>query len=197
MRIASELERYRPFGEQEKRDLPLMRDWLENARTPLLRDNAIAHFTASAWVINPSRDRVLLIYHNIYDSWAWTGGHADGEDDLESVARREAEEESGIVRLKPLLDGPLSVEILAVNGHEKKGSYVSTHSHMNVTYLFEADDSLPLRAKPDENSGVGWFSVSEIPAVCREEWMVKRVYDKLCRKVAMLLKYENAVPRDK
>ena len=51
---------------------------------------------------------MLLIYHNIYRSWAWTGGHADGETDLRAVARREAMEESGVSGLRDLGDAPLS-----------------------------------------------------------------------------------------
>ena len=34
-----------------------------------------------------------MIYHNIYNSWAWTGGHADGNENLVEVALKEAEEQ--------------------------------------------------------------------------------------------------------
>ena len=62
--------------------------FLEESERPFERANRLAHFTASAWVTNARRDRVLMIWHNIYRSWAWTGGHADGETDLCAVARR-------------------------------------------------------------------------------------------------------------
>lgn len=52
--------------------------------------------TASAWVVNKDRSKVLMIYHNIYNSWSWLGGHADGETDLLAVAIREVREEAGI-----------------------------------------------------------------------------------------------------
>ena len=29
--------------------------------------------TASAWVVNPGRTKVLMVYHNIYKSWSWLG----------------------------------------------------------------------------------------------------------------------------
>ena len=45
--------------------------------------------TASAWVVNKDRSKVLMVYHNIYNSWSWLGGHADGETDLLAVAIRE------------------------------------------------------------------------------------------------------------
>ena len=97
--------------------------------------------TASAWVVNKDRSKILLAYHNIYDSWAWLGGHADGEKDLLKVALKEVAEESGVKNIKPVSEDILSVEILTVDGHEKKGVYVPSHLHLNVTYLIEADDT--------------------------------------------------------
>lgn len=49
-----------------------------------------------------------MAYHKIYDSWAWLGGHADGERDLLKVAVKEVKEESGVVHVRPLLDNPFS-----------------------------------------------------------------------------------------
>ena len=58
--------------------------------------------TASAWVVNRERTKVLMVYHNIYNSWSWLGGHADGETDLLSVAVREVKEEAGISNVRPV-----------------------------------------------------------------------------------------------
>ena len=78
-----------------------------------------------------------MAYHNIYHSWAWTGGHADGEKDLLSVAIREAKEETGIKTVKPVMEGIFSLEVLTVDGHEKNGSYVPSHLHLNVTIFWK------------------------------------------------------------
>ncbi len=179
MTLERQLLSYEPFNEQEARDLPLMLDFLRRGERPFERANEAGHFTASAWVTNPARDRVVMIWHNVYRSWAWTGGHADGETDLLAVARREAEEESGVSGLRPVAETPLSVEILTVDGHEKRGRYVSSHLHYNVTYLFEADETRTLRAKPDENSGAAWFTPQEALEACSEPWMAERIYKKL------------------
>ena len=70
-----------------------------------------------------------------------------------------------------------------MDGHIKRGKYVSSHLHLNVTYLFEADPAEPLRVKPDENSGVAWIPVSELPQKVTEAWFLERIYSKLCRKL--------------
>ena len=190
MTLEEQLAGYRPFNEQEARDLGLMLDFLRRGEQPFDRASEARHFTASAWVTNPARDRVLMVWHNLYRSWAWTGGHADGETDLLAVARREAEEESGVSGLSAVCETPISIEILCVDGHERRGRYVSSHLHYNVTYLFETDAGQPLRAKPDENSGAAWFSPEEAIAACSEPWMAERIYKKLMQKMKQTGKAE-------
>ncbi len=90
-------------------------------------------------VVNKDRSKVLMVYHNIYNSWSWMGGHADGETDLLSVAIREVKEEAGISNVRPVSEEIFSLESLTVDGHVKKGNYVSSHLHLNITYLLEAD----------------------------------------------------------
>lgn len=183
MKLLEQLRRYTPYNEQESADLSLMLDFLAHGETPFHRTNETAHFTSSAWIVNPARTKVLMVYHNLYDSWSWVGGHADGEADLLSVALKEAREETGIEHLRSISEKPFSVEILTVNGHEKRGKYVPSHLHYNVTYLVEADESDSLQVKPDENSGVAWFTFEDALRASTEPWMVERVYRKLCQKL--------------
>ena len=91
-----DLERYCPFNEQEEKDKALILNWIKTNDNAFSRENAVAHITASAWVVNKDRSKVLMVYHNIYHSWSWLGGHADGETDLLAVAIREVKEEAGI-----------------------------------------------------------------------------------------------------
>lgn len=181
--LIRQLKDYTPWNAQESRDLPLIIQHLENTPDVFTRQNETAHFTASAWVVSPDRTKVLMAYHNLYHSWAWLGGHADGETDLSRTAIREAMEESGLQHVRLLSEDALSVEILTVNGHEKKGSYVPSHLHLNVTYLLEADPAEPIRIQPEENSGVDWIPVEEIARRSSEPWFCERIYSKLCDKV--------------
>ena len=183
MDIRQAIKDYRPFNEQEAADKSLILDFLKANPDAFFRTNRIAHMTASAWVVNPARNRVLMVYHKIYDSWSWTGGHADGDEDLAAVALREVREETGVRSARLLSDEIFSLESLTVDGHEKNGAYVSSHLHLNVTYLLEADDSDPLSVCEAENSGVRWFSPDGALKASTEPWFVRRVYTKLNEKL--------------
>ena len=188
MTLEDDLERYRPWNAQEAQDREELLRRLRSGEELYTRRNASGHLTASAWVISPDRTRVLMAYHNLYDSWSWLGGHADGDRDLLAVALREVREESGLESVCPVSPEIYSVEILTVDGHEKRGAYVSSHLHLNVTYLLEADPTAAVRCKPDENSRVGWFALEEAVAASTEPWFRERVYKKLNEKLAFFFK---------
>lgn len=182
LKLVSQIRRYVPYNEQEEADKALILNWIEKNDDAFLRDNVVAHMTASAWVVDKDRSKVLMVYHNIYHSWSWLGGHADGETDLLAVAIREVKEEAGISDVRPVSEEIFSLESLTVDGHVKKGRYVSSHLHLNVTYLLEADSEEQVSVKADENSGVAWFTPEEALKKSTEPWFVERVYAKLVEK---------------
>ena len=91
--LLNQIEHYTPFNEQEEPDKQLILNWIRNNTNAFSRENTVAHMTASAWVVNQDKSKILMVYHNIYNSWSWLGGHADGETDLLAVALREVKEE--------------------------------------------------------------------------------------------------------
>lgn len=145
---------YVPYDEQEESDKKYILKFIDTFDDVLTRKNIFGHFCSSAFVVNKNRSKVLMIYHNIYNSWAWPGGHADGESDLLGVAMREVMEETGIKNLKPLSKDFYAIDVLPVKSHIKRGKFVSSHIHLNATYIFEADENEELLIKEDENSGV-------------------------------------------
>lgn len=173
------IEAYDPRDEREAAEKKIMLDLIAMQGDALLfRDCAHAHMTSSSMIVNKERTKVLMAYHKIYQSWAWTGGHNDGESDFMSVALREAREETGVRTLVPLRAEPASLEVLHVLAHIKRGKWVGTHLHLNVSYLFEADENEPLRIAEDENSAVGWVNIADIPQVVTEPFMIP-IYEKL------------------
>ena len=181
--LKEKIEKYIPYNEQEKNDKKIILQYLEQFDNILTRENEFAHFTASSWVLNKEKTKVLMIYHNIYQSWALTGGHADGESDLLQTAIRELKEETGVQNVKILDDNIFSLEVICVNGHVKKGKYVSSHVHLNLTYLLEVDENEKLQIKEDENSNVRWIPIEEISKKVNEKWIEENIYQKLNKKL--------------
>ncbi|WP_160680403.1 NUDIX hydrolase [Clostridium sp. C8-1-8] len=162
MSFKEDIFSYVPKNEQEVQDKKVIIDYIEQfPDNILLRDNKFAHITSSGFIMNKEFSKVLMIHHNIRNTWAWTGGHADGDGDLLHVAIKEAKEETGINSVFALSSEIASLDILPVYGHVKKGNYVSGHLHLSVAYILIADEKENLIIKEDENSGVEWFSIEK------------------------------------
>ena len=191
MNLKEQIKNYKPYNEQEEKDKEVMLKYINTFDDVLTRNNEFGHFTASSWVVNKERTKVIMIYHNIYKSWAWTGGHADGEKDLLKVAIKELKEETGVQNVKILKDDIFSLEIVPVAGHMKRGKYVSTHVHLNLTYLLEVDEKEILKIKEDENSGAKWVELDDVEKESTEEWLIENVYKKLNKKLEEMKNVNN------
>ena len=182
MNLYEQIKNYNPVNDQERNDKEQMLRFMEQNSDYLSRENQIAHFTTSIWTVNKERTKTLMVYHNIYDSWSWIGGHADGEEDLCVVAMRELQEETGVQFARLVSEEILSLETLTVGGHMKRGQYVPSHLHFNLTFLAEADEREALVVNEDENQAVKWWTFEEALQVSSEPWMVERIYKKLIEK---------------
>lgn len=156
MNLREKIEKYVPFNEQETADKEYFLKFIDTFDDVLTRDNVFGHFSASAFVVNKDRTKMLVVYHIINNGWIYPGGHADGEEDLLSVAVREVEEETG---LKPrVLDSEIyAIQANPVKSHIKRGMFVTAHIHYDVIYLMEADEESELSYREDESKGVKWI----------------------------------------
>lgn len=185
MYFEDEIAGFVPGSELEAMEQQIILDFIRANRADVLyRKNQIAHMSSSAMIFNKDFTKVLMAWHNIYQSWAWSGGHADGEVDLCETALKEAGEETGITGLCPL-GGMMALDILTVNAHVKKGKPVNAHLHLNVTYCFTADDTLPLVNAPEENSAVAWLEIDKLHDYVNEVHMYP-VYDKIISRTLKL-----------
>lgn len=188
MNYKEEILAYKPINEQEASEKKVILEYIEKfPENILLRENEFAHLTSSGFIMNESLDRVLMIHHNIYNTWAWTGGHADGDEDLLYVALKEAEEETGVRDIKPLSKEIASIDILPVWGHIKRGEYVPTHMHLSVAYILIADEKAETRLNEAETSGVKWIGICEMEAYCSEPQILP-IYYKLIQKAKQFKK---------
>lgn len=177
-----QIKKYVPTNIQEERDKILILKYIERYQDILTRENELLHMTSSAFVVNESFDKVLMAYHNIYDSWAWLGGHCDGNENLLEVALKEVKEESGLEEIIPVENGIFSIEMLPVLGHVKKGNYISSHIHISTTFLIQGKEGSPIRPKKDENKAVKWIEINDIESYCSEMHMMP-IYKKIREKI--------------
>jgi len=117
------------------------------------------HITGSAWVVNPARDKVLLMHHRKHNQWFQFGGHADGDSDIVRVALRETQEETGLpLEVIRLIDGGIfDVDIHTIPASDKG----SEHIHFDIRFLVEIDDSLTVPGN-DESHEILWIPLEEV-----------------------------------
>ncbi len=182
MNLLKQIQNYKPYNKQERKDKEIFLKYLTNFDNCLDRENEYGHLTSSAFVLNEKRNKILIIHHNIYDAWGWLGGHADGDADLLHVAIKEVKEESGVEEVKPIIEDIFSLDTLPVLGHEKRGKYVPAHIHLNVAYLLEAKENAELKVNEEETGGVKWVPLNEMVALSGEPHM-ETVYGKAIKKM--------------
>lgn len=186
MSLFEQIQNYKPLNQQEEHDKEQMLQFMLCNRNFLERENLAAHFTASMWTVNKERTKTLMVHHNLYNSWSWIGGHADGMEDLCAVALKELQEETGVKHASLIRESIFSLETLTVNGHVRKGIWVPGHLHFNLTYLAEAEESEELTVQEAENSAVKWWTFEDALRASSEPWMIENVYKKLIERTSML-----------
>lgn len=141
----------------------------------LLRSCLTGHLTGSAWIVNPSGAKTLLVLHRKLGRWLNPGGHADGDPDLPAVALKEAREETGLSSVKLAL-----ASLFDFDRHwipERKG--VPGHHHYDFRFLCVADDRESLLIS-DESDELAWKTPDEALALNPEE-SIKRLVSKASR----------------
>ena len=182
-KIIEMVSKYQPYNTQEVKDKELILNFLNQFEDVLTRNNIIGHFTTSCWIVNSSLTKVLCIYHKIYNSWGWVGGHNDGDEDFINVALKEAKEETGL-NIEVLDNEIFAIDILPVMNHFKKGEFISSHLHLNLTYLCIADENEKLVLNTDETEGVMWIDINRInDYVSVYDDKMKMIYSKLNEKL--------------
>jgi len=139
--LAALLDRYQPEGAAETADVQRVRALAQATADPYRRDLPL-HVTASALIAHPPTGRVLLRWHQRQQAWLQVGGHGDpGESDPLTIARREAEEETGLSDLVPWPDGAIR-HIVIVNVPPGKGEPAHEHADVRFFLATQAPDAI-------------------------------------------------------
>ncbi len=135
-------------------------DHLVTRRDGLSRSCRPDHLTASALVLSPDGDRVLLTLHAKALRWFQFGGHVEPSDpSLVSAALREATEESGATDLR--ID-PVPVHL---DAHEVPfcGGGDARTRHLDVRFLAVAAEESTTRVS-EESVDVRWWACDALPS---------------------------------
>lgn len=132
------------------------------------RELKIGHVTGSAWVVNRAGTHVLLTHHKKLNLWVQLGGHADGDSDVFRVARREAEEESGLTDLEPVGKDIFDVDVHRIPARGE----LPEHFHWDIRYAFRATDSEAYRVSA-ESHDLAWIEIGALGALTQEESMLR------------------------
>lgn len=171
--LLNSVRSFHPKNMTEEKKKMLVKHIVELYGYSMLFRDCPTHITVAAYVLNESHDKVLMVKHNIFNTWCIPGGHADGDYNLLRVALNELQEETGITGASQLFDEVASIDLYKSSMHIRKGKLVKPHMHTNFTYLFEVLESAPIRIKEDENSEVAWIPVSDIEKYCKKDDFIK------------------------
>jgi 8-oxo-dGTP pyrophosphatase MutT (NUDIX family) len=158
--LLDEVRAYEPADARERAMRDRLAAFLEACGAAAFdRATAGGHITASAWIVDPGRDRALLLHHRKLDRWLQPGGHVDGDPDVRGAALREAREESGLHSLRALGAGIYDVDVhrIPARGDEP------AHDHYDLRFAFEADPGEALRGNA-ESHAVRWIAIGDLDA---------------------------------
>lgn len=128
---------------------------------------APGHITGSAWLVDASGEHVLLTHHRKLGAWLQLGGHSDGDPDTAAVARREAEEESGLA-VELLSHGILDVDVHEIPARKSDPA----HLHFDVRFAFVSRSDRNYVVS-DESHDLAWVPVDGMHGFTGEESILR------------------------
>ena len=138
-----------------------------------LRSRLSGHLTASCWVTDNSMQKILLLHHAKLNKWLQPGGHADGNQDLFEVAKKELQEET---RLSKYLDVKPFIFDLDIHIIPAKKN-IPEHFHFDVRFHFIADKLSDIQ-KNHESFDLKWINLEEVHEYCANEKSIMRMVEK-------------------
>jgi len=165
------LARVRPADSIEAEHLARFQELLTSDGDPFCRSHfEPGHVTASAFVLAPRGDDLLLIAHRKLHRWLQPGGHVDpGDHDVVAAARREVAEEVGLSDLTLVQPGVFDLDVHDIP--PLKGE--PAHAHFDVRFLFRAP-TRTVQAGSDADAA-RWTPLAEVDARGSDESVMRAV----------------------
>ncbi len=146
LKLIADLEMYQPSDVIEHKHRVDTMSFLKTSDNPFFHTNKLGHITASAILLNPDKNSVLLFWHEKLNRWLQPGGHCEKEDlSVEDASFRELLEETQIK--KEFISAISENSIFDIDVHqipERNGT--PSHIHYDLRYLFVLSTSVHLSA---------------------------------------------------
>jgi len=157
-RLLELLDGCKPADATERSHIDDLRTLLTAAEDPFSRNHFLpGHVTASAFVIDPASERILLHHHRRLDRWLQMGGHLDAGEDVVTAALREAREESALDDLRLFVERPFDIDIHVIP--EARGE--PRHLHFDVRFVVATGKPDNASIAPDESLDLAWLDLDE------------------------------------
>ncbi len=170
------LEHYQTDYPEESNFIPRFISLLCNFHNCFKRNLITGHITASAFITDQNITSILLTHHKKLNRWLQPGGHADGMEDIRTVAFKEGSEETGLSSLTFHHNGIFDIDIHQIPYH----AGVHAHFHYDIRFLFVADKNEPLHIS-DESHDLAWIPINKIAALTANNHSILRMSEKLLR----------------
>lgn len=167
------LETYKTMYDDELPFIARFCELLDSERC-FHRDHLPGHITGSAWILNKKRTHVLLVHHVKLNKWLQPGGHADGVEDVLSVAMREVNEETGLIHFKELVPGIFDLDIHTIPA---RGDFPE-HLHYDVRFALVATEDEAELEVSEESHDVKWIPLLEVAGLCDNNTSILRMLEK-------------------
>lgn len=163
-----EIKKYKAQNKSEKKSKKKIINFILNNQENTGRKNPEGHLTASAWIVNNERDKVLLHKHLAINKWIQLGGHVEENELVKEAALREAKEESGLNSFSLLNENIFDIDHHKIPANKNQ----TEHIHYDIRYLLEADDKEALE-KSSESKNLKWLELNEIEEYVSEESVLR------------------------
>ncbi|HSH12999.1 MAG TPA: NUDIX domain-containing protein, partial [Desulfurivibrionaceae bacterium] len=132
--LQTQIEKYRAIHPGESSTAGRFLDFMAAHDDCFLRSCRVGHITGSAFIVDPSRARILLVHHAKLDKWLQPGGHCEPGETASQAALREAWEETGVQGSLALGGGLFDLDAHTIPARGE----VPEHTHWDARYLVVA-----------------------------------------------------------
>ena len=170
--LISQLSSYSSIFQYERALIPRFLSLLKYPNC-FERSLLFGHVTASAWITDAARTKVLLLHHAKLDRWLQPGGHADGEENVSKVAIKEMTEETGLKNFHFAHPSFFDLDINIIPQRKE----VHEHEHYDFRFHFIAVDPSEI-VKNNESLELKWVTLDNVSKLVGNEQSIMRMLEK-------------------